>query len=196
LDSINEQRVEKVNRLKVSEKERDNLSGSKLEAEQYIEKDKDIRRKKNALYQMLGSSAEHKVVDMTDALDKATNSATEERAKLAEIESGMKSIKKEYDLINNEYNTVSAEQQRFSLVSFSVILMRSFISCGADEYGCLLFSFIFLFCSILFCLLLCNLIDLFLCMLASTYFGGLIAIYLTTRNMMPSNAVMLNCKKI
>ena len=108
MDSINEQRVEKVNRLKVSEKERDNLSGSKLEAEQYIEKDKDIRRKKNALYQMLGSSAEHKVVDMTDALDKATNSATEERAKLAEIESGMKSIKKEYDLINNEYNTVSA----------------------------------------------------------------------------------------
>ena len=35
---LNEQRLEKVNRLKISEKERDNLSNSKIEAEVYIGK--------------------------------------------------------------------------------------------------------------------------------------------------------------
>ena len=36
LEVLNEQRLEKVNRLKISEKERDNLSNSKIEAEVYI----------------------------------------------------------------------------------------------------------------------------------------------------------------
>jgi structural maintenance of chromosome 4 len=52
LEVLNEERVEKVNRLKVAEKERDGLSSSKEEAEAYMEKERDIRRRKNILYQV------------------------------------------------------------------------------------------------------------------------------------------------
>ena len=51
LEALNEARGEKVGRLKVTERERDNLEGAKKEAEAFIQKDRDIRRKQNVLYQ-------------------------------------------------------------------------------------------------------------------------------------------------
>ncbi len=105
-----------MNRLKVSEKERDNLSGSKQEAELFIEKEKDIRRKKNTLYQVLQNTASENVEIFSDRLQKANEKVTYERGKLAEIEGSMARIKSEYDECNALYNAVSAEQQQYTLV--------------------------------------------------------------------------------
>ena len=45
MEALNEARGEKVGRLKVTERERDNLEGAKKEAEGFIQKERDIRRK-------------------------------------------------------------------------------------------------------------------------------------------------------
>lgn len=41
-----------MNKLKLAERERDNLSGSKTEAETFLEKERSIRVKKNTLFQV------------------------------------------------------------------------------------------------------------------------------------------------
>ena len=63
IDELNDQRVEKVNRLKVAERERDNLSESKQEAEDFMKTEKNIRTKKNVLYQCWESTAQANVTD-------------------------------------------------------------------------------------------------------------------------------------
>jgi structural maintenance of chromosome 4 len=109
IDELNEQRVEKVNRLKVAERERDNLSESKLEAEEFMEKEKKIRTKKNVFYQSLESTANANVTDFEARLVKVEERLQSERSKVSEAESRLSVMQKEYDLVNGEYNGVSAE---------------------------------------------------------------------------------------
>ena len=52
VDILTEQRQEKLNRVKAVEKEKESLEGAKVEAESLLEKERDIRRKKNILFQM------------------------------------------------------------------------------------------------------------------------------------------------
>jgi len=52
IEVLTEQRQERLNRLKAIEKEKDSLEGAKLEAEALIGKDREIRKKKNILYQV------------------------------------------------------------------------------------------------------------------------------------------------
>lgn len=112
MDSINDQRVEKVNRLKVAEKDRDNLLDSKVEAESYIEKEKNIRRKKNILYQLnergaaeTAQLAKTKVDKIQEKMQtiKAEKEAADKRR--AEIERDYESVKAERTRIEKELNS-------------------------------------------------------------------------------------------
>ena len=116
LDEINEQRIEKVNRLKIAEKERDNLSGSKLEAEAFIEKEKDIRRKKNILYQVLEGAANEGAAEFTTKHEKAAEKLAYEKSKLVDSEKRLSVIQAEYEKIKAEHNKVDSELQKCTTV--------------------------------------------------------------------------------
>ena len=61
---MNEKRLEKVNKVKVAERERDNLQESKDEAEAFMEKEREIRRAKNTLYQLHEKNARDNVAEL------------------------------------------------------------------------------------------------------------------------------------
>lgn len=52
LEELNEQRASQVQRLKVTEKEKDGLSGAKSEAEEYISKERELLRQRGVQYQL------------------------------------------------------------------------------------------------------------------------------------------------
>ena len=123
LDEINEQRIEKVNRLKIAEKERDNLSGSKLEAEAFIEKEKDIRRKKNILYQIMENGANEGAAEFTAKHERAAEKLSHEKSKLVDSEKRLAVIQAEYEKIKAEHNKVETELQKCTTVSFLCIVI-------------------------------------------------------------------------
>ena len=122
MDEINEQRVEKVNRLKIAEKERDNLSGSKLEAEAFIEKEKEIRRLKNQLYQILEGSVNESIAELVSKQERTNEKLTAERGKLSETEKRLAVIQGEYEKVKAEHDKVNSELDKSSMVStFSLL---------------------------------------------------------------------------
>jgi uncharacterized small protein (DUF1192 family) len=108
--------VEKVNRLKVAEKERDNLSGSKLEAEAFIEKEKDIRRKKNALFQVMEHAALAQAADVAAKQEKTTEKLQGERAKHSDTEKRLAVIQAEYERVKADHDRVAAELEKSTMV--------------------------------------------------------------------------------
>lgn len=128
LDEVIEQRVEKVNRLKISEKERDNLSGSKLEAEAFIAKEKDIRREQNMLFQLLEQAANNTAAELSGKFDKAQEKLVVEKSKLGDSEKRLAVISAEYEKIKGEHNRVDQELQKSSTVSvcFCVVFTHVF----------------------------------------------------------------------
>lgn len=117
LDSINEKRVERVNRLKQAEKERDNLNGSKTEAETYLELEKEIRKRENILYQVYEHNIRSKQMKCEQELAVLNEKLIAEQAQqndhieaLNKSETEYKSAKKQYDKIVevlNKANMVS-----------------------------------------------------------------------------------------
>jgi hypothetical protein len=120
--------VEKVNRLKIAEKERDNLSGSKLEAEAFIEKEKDIRRKKNLLYQTLESRVNVTIAELQGKQEKAAEKLGTERGKLGDTEKRLAVIQGEYEKVKSEHDKVQAELEKSSMVRFLLY------DCGSFAY--------------------------------------------------------------
>jgi len=109
LEEMNEQRTEKVNRLKVAEKDRDNLSSSKLEAEAFINKEKEIRKRKNILYQVYEKVANDNVVELTTRLGLAETKLAEEQTKICESDSLLKDKEVIYNATSKAYDAVAKE---------------------------------------------------------------------------------------
>jgi len=109
LDGLNEQRTEKVNRLKIAERERDNLSGSKSEAEKFMEKEREIRRKKNTLYQIYEHSAAQTAEQHAAHKNKASENLVYEQSKKCESDVLLASMEKQYSKTLADYNAVCAE---------------------------------------------------------------------------------------
>lgn len=112
LEELNEQRVEKVNRLKLAEKERDNLSDSKETAQEYMDKEKEIRRQRNVLYQVYGSVERNNLAALTERKEKLDEMIAKERSKLSENEKKMSEMQACFDETSTAYNAVGAELQK------------------------------------------------------------------------------------
>ena len=112
VEQLTEQRQEKLNRVKAVEKEKDNLAGAKQEAEALLSKEREIRRKRNMLYQ-IHCMRETKTIDKLTA----KKEATEEKLQ-AEQQKGNSSIQRVQELENTfvkleqEHKKVSDELQR------------------------------------------------------------------------------------
>lgn len=112
LEGMNEQRVEKVNRLKVAEKERDNLSESKGDAEAFIEKEKEIRRRKNILYQVYESINLTNADDFNQRKQQAQEKLNYEKSKLSSTEAKLSDMEKVYEQTKADYESVENQLQK------------------------------------------------------------------------------------
>jgi len=116
VEQLTEQRQEKLNRVKAVEKEKDNLEGAKQEAEALLGKDREIRRKRNILFQ-INSMKETKAIEsltekktVTDeklAAEKEKASGTKNEVK--KLEKRLNAQSKEYDKICTELKTTKDE---------------------------------------------------------------------------------------
>lgn len=109
VESLNEQRQERLNRVKAVEKEKDSLEGAKLEAEGLLGKEREIRRKKNILFQINANDIARDFEKVNIHRDELVEKLEEERAKLkaasdrvAEIEAGHKEQATEYEDLHRQ----------------------------------------------------------------------------------------------
>lgn len=109
VEELTEHRQEKLNRVKAVEKEKQSLEGAKLEAEGLLSKDRDIRRKKNILFQIQKYNCskdkqkdmEQKAVFESQIEENVVKlAAAKKRAE--EIEIGISEQTKEYDRVHAE----------------------------------------------------------------------------------------------
>lgn len=119
LDEKNDLRTANVNRLKIAEKERDNLYGSKKEAEDYMALESKLRAQKNSLYQVLENVANRNTLSSIERQTKATEKLRYEQNKATETEAKLTIFQKEYEINNAEYTAVQNEEQNFTAVSRS-----------------------------------------------------------------------------
>ena len=118
MDILNEDRVEKVRRLKTSETEREHLSKSKDDAENYLRKEREIQSKKNLLYQINAFIAHQNVSAFTERQDKLAEKLAHEKSKIAATSSSLREAKEKYDLITKEHNAMNQELQSCNSVRF------------------------------------------------------------------------------
>lgn len=116
VDALTEQRQEKLNRVKALEQEKDSLEGAKLEAEALLQKEREIRRKQNILYQLYESKYSQQalsIVESKKAVDQKLELAREKLAHAAtrvhEIDAGVVEQRKEYDLIHSSLQRTKEE---------------------------------------------------------------------------------------
>jgi structural maintenance of chromosome 4 len=109
LEKLTELRQEKLNRVQTAEKEKDSLEAAKSEAEALLNKQGEIRRKKNILYQLNVAQVRRDLDEAHNtseeikeqlALEKSKNKATDGRMK--EIEGLLSSKQVEYDISHAE----------------------------------------------------------------------------------------------
>lgn len=109
VEELTEQRQEKLNRVKAVEKEKEGLEGAKLEAEALLNKEREIRRKKNVLYQLNRHSASIEVQEAQAKKEEYRNKLEEERStiqeasqKITDIENSLAEKNADFDRVNKE----------------------------------------------------------------------------------------------
>mmetsp|Transcript_14878 Transcript_14878/g.30224 ORF Transcript_14878/g.30224 Transcript_14878/m.30224 type:complete len:1374 (+) Transcript_14878:127-4248(+) len=128
VEALTEVRQEKLNRVKAAEKEKDGLAGAKAEAQALVGKDREIRRKKNILYQIHAMYARREGKGAYDQREELHERLEAERAKLSaadervsEIESGLAAQTKEY---NKTHAQLTKTKEEFSAYERQDIQMK------------------------------------------------------------------------
>jgi structural maintenance of chromosome 4 len=116
VEALTEQRQEKLNRVKAVEKEKDNLEGAKVEAEALLSKEREIRRKKNILFQINAMKASKEMDRHEEKKEAVVKELEAERVRLAaadervnEIEGGLAEQKRVYEQIHDELKQTKEE---------------------------------------------------------------------------------------
>jgi structural maintenance of chromosome 4 len=109
VEELTEVRGEKLNRLKIVEKEKNNLEGPKVEAEEYLKKELLIASKQNVLYQMYIAEAQSNVDNVKEKHGVLKEKQDYEQGKLKENEKQLSVMEKTYNKLTAEYEVVEAE---------------------------------------------------------------------------------------
>lgn len=103
VETLNEMRGEKLNRVKAVEKEKDNLEGPKNEAVQYLCIENDIVKQKNTLYHKYVYECSQNEKKATEEFNKINEGMKEVNEKMTEIATKKKDKDKELGKIYSEY---------------------------------------------------------------------------------------------
>merc|ERR1712151_355931 len=112
VEMLTEQRQERLNRVKAVEKEKESLESAKVEAEALISKDREIRKKKNILYQIENYKISQEINTLQTQHDELKQVHDEQHTQLVtagervtEIESCLKEKSIGYEKILDELHT-------------------------------------------------------------------------------------------
>jgi hypothetical protein len=109
LELLNEKRVDKVDRLKAAEKDRDGLADKKKVVEEVMERERQIRKRQNVIYQLHENTAMAKVKQFVVKRDDARASLEQERSKKKNGEEELVSLEKAYASKKAQYDAVKKE---------------------------------------------------------------------------------------
>lgn len=137
VETLTEQRQEKLNRVKAVEKEKDSLESAKQEAESLLRKEREIRSKQNILYQMqiMKTATELEKLSSKKALaeDKLSDERTRldsSKTRILELETALKKQKKDYDAT---YAELTKTKEEFAAFERRDIKLREEIKHGKTQ---------------------------------------------------------------
>lgn len=137
VEELTELRQEKLNRVKAVEKEKESLEGAKLEAEALLNKEREIRRKKNVMYQIHKHACKVELGRMEEKKTLLSTQLEEERAKLDDATKRVKEIESGLSAQHGEYETVHAElvktKEEFASYERRDIQLREEIKHGKES---------------------------------------------------------------
>eukprot|EP01100_Stratorugosa_tubuloviscum_P015320 TRINITY_DN872_c0_g1_i11.p2 TRINITY_DN872_c0_g1~~TRINITY_DN872_c0_g1_i11.p2 ORF type:complete len:191 (-),score=69.72 TRINITY_DN872_c0_g1_i11:2-574(-) len=97
VDETNEERTEKLNRAKVAEKEREDLEGAKMEAEEYLRKESLIVDKETIILKMNKKQINMKIEKMDKQRKEFESKMNEYREKNGKLINQLENEQKEYN---------------------------------------------------------------------------------------------------
>ena len=112
VDVLNEERGQKVNKLKIVEKERANLGSAKEEAEEYMQQQRKLVIKKSVLYQLHLKDVGAELEVHTAKKAQLEEKLAEEKEKVATITKEVESITAEYIKEKEGYEAMAGEMDR------------------------------------------------------------------------------------
>ena len=120
VEQLTEQRQEKLNRVKAVEKEKEGLEGAKVEAEALLTKEREVRRKRNILFQINAMDVQRDKELVEEKKNTLSGQLKDEHTKLEstnkrveEIESGLTEQTAEYEEIYAELKHTKNEFSAF-----------------------------------------------------------------------------------
>lgn len=112
VEALNEQRNHKLNRVKAAERERDTLEAAKLEAEDYVDKERDMLNKKITLCKARQSDARRKHSDHKGQHEEAKQKVADFRTQVSEKETAVVDLEAKFkDTQKHENNAVAKLNQ-------------------------------------------------------------------------------------
>ncbi|CAM9576403.1 unnamed protein product [Ectocarpus sp. 12 AP-2014] len=112
VEELNDQRTEKLNRLKLAEKEKDSLEGDKQKAYEFLRLDAAIRTKQNILYQSNMAHAATNVEKVMEKEEERKERLRHEREKLASTLKELEETKKVHKRVSGEHQKLTAQMKR------------------------------------------------------------------------------------
>eukprot|EP01117_Protostelium_nocturnum_P009062 TRINITY_DN324_c0_g1_i1.p1 TRINITY_DN324_c0_g1~~TRINITY_DN324_c0_g1_i1.p1 ORF type:complete len:1344 (-),score=532.25 TRINITY_DN324_c0_g1_i1:50-4081(-) len=106
LETADQARNERLNRLKHAEKEREGLESSKIEAEEYLQKEREIIDLKSIQYQIYRSNNEEKVSLVVKEKEKIEKKLENEKEKVSENAQELEKLEEEYKKGRKEYEAI------------------------------------------------------------------------------------------
>jgi len=107
LETLNEDRTEKLNRAKVVEKEKDSLEGSKAEAEEYLKTESDIIDKTAILYALQRTQHAKKVDGVRKQQEELTTKLENHRSEMERLQEQATTVEEHFNKYKAEYDEIA-----------------------------------------------------------------------------------------
>ncbi|CCI46058.1 unnamed protein product [Albugo candida] len=137
LEKLNDRRSQKLNRVRVSEQEKEHLKGPRTEALAYLRKERELYAKENILYQLYIHSTAVKRVECEKTMEETQTKfkAQEEsihslRKDLEKVEEKYQSEKNECDLIVTQLDDIKT---KFANLEKEDVVLREELKCSKEK---------------------------------------------------------------
>ncbi|KAI8921838.1 RecF/RecN/SMC [Powellomyces hirtus] len=107
LDQLNEERTEKLNRLKFVEKDKNSLEAKKDEAEAFIRTENMLTHRKNELFHINMAECTAEVKTNEEAVEALNQHLEDEREKHKDLLDEVKTLEKDHHAIQKEFDTIT-----------------------------------------------------------------------------------------
>jgi structural maintenance of chromosome 4 len=106
LEDLNEERQERLNRVKIVEKERNALEGRKNEAEAYLRTENNLTKHRNKLWQFQGAKARRNVDALNKEVAALEETLTNEQEKYRGLQEAVAEAEAKFEVMKREYETL------------------------------------------------------------------------------------------